>query len=260
MTDNCKQAIAALAAAKAEYDAAVAKAHPGRDPEAAARGGDLRAGAGPGHRSRPAAAGRAGRGRGGAVRPAGVQRAHRADSGYGTKRDRDGVPREHSGAKICVRSDSRFRCGRTPTRRSRRGMLHIDFELRSVARAGELRSGGQSVSAADRRADAELREGGRSRAARWRSPRISRCATRIDPAHGDTARIIAQRETRRDRDSSRPRRCWRIRRGAAAQGAAAQAWSVLFDNSLSMQWEKLERSFAAARRCCARCGPRIRST
>jgi Ca-activated chloride channel family protein len=72
----------------------------------------------------------------------------------------------------------------------------------------------------------------------------------LDPAEADTLRVITQRESASEPGFFQAQALLRIpanRPGAAQTNPAqpARTLVVLFDSSLSMQWDKLERSFAA---------------
>jgi Ca-activated chloride channel family protein len=82
----------------------------------------------------------------------------------------------------------------------------------------------------------------------------------LDPAEADTLRAIAQRDTASGPGFFQAQALFRIpgaRPGAPEQPAAqpARALVVLFDNSLSMQWDKLERTFAATEAALRRLRP-----
>ncbi len=70
----------------------------------------------------------------------------------------------------------------------------------------------------------------------------------LDPAEADTVRVITERETATGPGFFQAQALLKIPSGATdkkVQAAAPRTLIVLFDNSLSMQWDKLERSFAA---------------
>ena len=82
----------------------------------------------------------------------------------------------------------------------------------------------------------------------------------LDPAEADTVRVIAERDTASGPGFFQAQALLRI--PAAQPGAAAQRPTqpartliLLFDNSLSMQWDKLERSFAACETALRRLRP-----
>jgi Ca-activated chloride channel family protein len=82
----------------------------------------------------------------------------------------------------------------------------------------------------------------------------------LHPAEADTVRMIAERETASGPGFFQAQALLRIptaQTGAAPQSAAqpARTLILLFDNSLSMQWDKLERCFAACETALRRLRP-----
>lgn len=78
----------------------------------------------------------------------------------------------------------------------------------------------------------------------------------LDPATADTLRIITQRETAAGPGFFQAAAMLRIPAAAARpQSAPPRTVVVLFDTSLSMQWDKLERSFAACEATLRRLRP-----
>ena len=79
----------------------------------------------------------------------------------------------------------------------------------------------------------------------------------LDPAEADTLRVITQRDTATGPGFFQAQTL--LRMAATGAGAApaqpARALILLFDNSLSMQWDKLERSFAACEAALRRLRP-----
>lgn len=81
----------------------------------------------------------------------------------------------------------------------------------------------------------------------------------LDPADADTLRVITERESSAEPGFFEAQGLLRME--AAPAGTAhpaagpARTLTVLFDNSLSMQWEKLERSFAACEAALRRLRP-----
>jgi Ca-activated chloride channel family protein len=70
----------------------------------------------------------------------------------------------------------------------------------------------------------------------------------IDPAEADTVRVITERESSAEPGFFQAQALLRIPTGSvggARRPSAPRTLLLLFDNSLSMQWDKLERSFAA---------------
>lgn len=70
----------------------------------------------------------------------------------------------------------------------------------------------------------------------------------LDPAQADTLRVIAERETASGPGFFQAQALLKIPGGSAddkQRPTAPRTLILLFDNSLSMQWDKLERSFAA---------------
>jgi len=86
----------------------------------------------------------------------------------------------------------------------------------------------------------------------------------LDQAEADTARVITERETGSGPGFFQAQALLKIPGGSSADDKtrppAPRTLILLFDNSLSMQWDKLERSFAACERRCAVCVQSIRST
>ncbi|HWB83524.1 MAG TPA: VIT and VWA domain-containing protein [Bryobacteraceae bacterium] len=81
----------------------------------------------------------------------------------------------------------------------------------------------------------------------------------LDPADADTVRVITERETAPGPGFFQTQALLRV---PSAAGVAAQSTPqrvrtliVLFDNSLSMQWDKLERSFTACETALRRLRP-----
>ena len=82
----------------------------------------------------------------------------------------------------------------------------------------------------------------------------------LDPTEADSVRVIAQRDTASGPGFFQAQALLRIpaaQPGAAAQRPAqpARTLILLFDDSLSMQWDKLERSFAACETALRRLRP-----
>ena len=81
----------------------------------------------------------------------------------------------------------------------------------------------------------------------------------LDPApSADTLRVIAERESSTGPGFFQAQAVIGIRAGSVGgeiRGGAARTLIVLFDNSLSMQWDKLERSFAACEAALRRLRP-----
>ena len=80
----------------------------------------------------------------------------------------------------------------------------------------------------------------------------------LDPAEADTVRIITERETAAGPGFFQAQTLLRIPGSSAndrSRSAAPRTLIVLFDNSLSMQWDKLERSFAACETALRRLRP-----
>jgi Ca-activated chloride channel family protein len=80
----------------------------------------------------------------------------------------------------------------------------------------------------------------------------------LDPAQADTLRVITERETVSGPGFFQAQALLKIP-GAAADGkqqtSAPRTLTILFDTSLSMQWDKLERSFAACETALRRLRP-----
>src|SRR5262249_40854785 len=78
----------------------------------------------------------------------------------------------------------------------------------------------------------------------------------LDPAGADTLRVITQRETTAGPGFFQAAAMLRLPATASRpQSAPARTVVVLFDTSLSMQWDKLERSFAACEATLRRLRP-----
>jgi Ca-activated chloride channel family protein len=82
----------------------------------------------------------------------------------------------------------------------------------------------------------------------------------LDPAEADALRVIAERENASEPGFFQAQTLLRVpdaKSGTAAPGRAqpARTLILLFDNSLSMQWDKLERSFAACETALRRLRP-----
>ena len=82
----------------------------------------------------------------------------------------------------------------------------------------------------------------------------------LDPAEADTLRVITERENASEPGFFQAQTLLRIpyaQPGATSQPSAQPAKTVilLFDNSLSMQWDKLERSFTACETALRRLRP-----
>ena len=79
----------------------------------------------------------------------------------------------------------------------------------------------------------------------------------LDPAEADTVRVLTERETASGPGFFQAQALLRIQPGATPQRPAqpARTLILLFDNSLSMQWDKLERSFAACESALRRLRP-----
>jgi Ca-activated chloride channel homolog len=67
----------------------------------------------------------------------------------------------------------------------------------------------------------------------------------LDPAQADMLRVITERETASGPGFFQAQTLLRIPTSQSGASQPARTLIVLFDNSLSMQWDKLERSFAA---------------
>jgi Ca-activated chloride channel family protein len=67
----------------------------------------------------------------------------------------------------------------------------------------------------------------------------------LDPAEADALRVIAERETANGPGFFQVQALLRIPANQPKPVQSPRTLTVLFDNSLSMQWDKLERSFAA---------------
>ena len=67
----------------------------------------------------------------------------------------------------------------------------------------------------------------------------------LDPAAADTLRVITERDAASGPGFFQAQALLRLPGTAARSAARARTVIVLFDDSLSMQWDKLERSFAA---------------
>jgi Ca-activated chloride channel family protein len=77
----------------------------------------------------------------------------------------------------------------------------------------------------------------------------------IDPAAADTLRVITERPAAGGPGFFQAQALLRLPAATAAAKAPARTLTVLFDNSLSMQWDKLERSFAACEAALRRLRP-----
>jgi len=80
----------------------------------------------------------------------------------------------------------------------------------------------------------------------------------LDPAGADAVRVITERENAAEPGFFQAQTLLRIPgapAGAASEAQPARTLLVLFDNSLSMQWDKLERSFAACETALKRLRP-----
>jgi Ca-activated chloride channel homolog len=81
----------------------------------------------------------------------------------------------------------------------------------------------------------------------------------LDPAEADTVRVITERESASEPGFFQAQTLLRIPGAQAGGGSdsahAARTLILLFDNSLSMQWDKLERSFAACEAALRRLRP-----
>ena len=82
----------------------------------------------------------------------------------------------------------------------------------------------------------------------------------LDPAEADTVRVITERENASEPGFFQAQALLRIPAAPSGTGVPHAAQSartliVLFDNSLSMQWDKLERSFAACETALRRLRP-----
>jgi Ca-activated chloride channel family protein len=80
----------------------------------------------------------------------------------------------------------------------------------------------------------------------------------LDPAQADTLRVIAERETASGPGFFQAQALLRIPGGGGGRTASTSAprtLIILFDTSLSMQWDKLERSFAACEAALRRLRP-----
>ena len=80
----------------------------------------------------------------------------------------------------------------------------------------------------------------------------------LDPAEADTVRVITERETASGPGFFQAQALLRIPSSAVddkRRSSAPRTLIVLFDDSLSMQWDKLERSFAACETALRRLRP-----
>ena len=77
----------------------------------------------------------------------------------------------------------------------------------------------------------------------------------LDSAQGDRLRVIAERENASGPGFFQAQALLGDRTSAADRQHPARTLIVLFDNSLSMQWDKLERSFAACEAALRRLRP-----
>jgi Ca-activated chloride channel family protein len=80
----------------------------------------------------------------------------------------------------------------------------------------------------------------------------------LDPAEADTVRVITERETASGPGFFQAQALLRIPSSAVddkRRSSAPRTLIVLFDDSLSMQWDKLERSFAACEAALRRLRP-----
>ncbi|HLK69449.1 MAG TPA: VIT and VWA domain-containing protein [Bryobacteraceae bacterium] len=78
----------------------------------------------------------------------------------------------------------------------------------------------------------------------------------LDAAEADTLRVITERDAASEPGFFQAQTLLGIpKSGGNASGAPARALIVLFDTSLSMQWDKLERSFAACEAALRRLRP-----
>lgn len=80
----------------------------------------------------------------------------------------------------------------------------------------------------------------------------------LDPAEADAVRVITERETATGPGFFRAQALLKIPSGGTdkkVQAAAPRTLVVMFDNSLSMQWDKLERTFAACEAALRRLRP-----
>lgn len=79
----------------------------------------------------------------------------------------------------------------------------------------------------------------------------------LDPAQADTLRIITEREASSEPGFFQAQALLRIpaRQSGVVPAQRARTLILLFDNSLSMQWDKLERSFAACEAALRRLRP-----
>ena len=232
--------------------------HPGRDSGAAPRRRNLRAGESPGHRSRAAANGRTHgrRGRRTASAQPGVHRPHRAHSARSARSESrwnisircrwSGIDpsswfRSSPMSMACRRPDisrSLSNCDpRTPSRISRRWPRSIRCRYAN-ARPNLVQSGVlRQQRGVERGLCGALRagSGGGRHAPRDHRAR-NRHRTGILSGAGSAAHSGASA-------------------GTKLHAAAPRHSIVLFDNSLSMQWDKLERSFAACETALRRLRP-----
>jgi Ca-activated chloride channel homolog len=77
----------------------------------------------------------------------------------------------------------------------------------------------------------------------------------LDPAQADTLRVITERETVSGPGFFQAQALLRIPDASPNAQQPARTIIVMFDNSLSMQWDKLERSFAACETALRRLRP-----
>ena len=123
------------------------------------------------------------------------------------------------------------------------GRLTITFELHSAHAIRDFEVG-QDVSAANSRAHAQPGARGFSGSnVELKEDFAVRYA--LDPAQADSLRVIAERESPREPGFFQAQALLGIPPARTAAAHPARAIVVLFDDSLSMQWEKLERSFHA---------------
>jgi len=77
----------------------------------------------------------------------------------------------------------------------------------------------------------------------------------LDPAQADTLRVIAERESATEPGFFQAQVLLGMPAARATAARPPRTLVVLFDDSLSMQWDKLERSFAACEAALRRLGP-----
>ena len=228
-------------------------AHSGRDPGAAARGGDLREPEAADDRSGPAAAGRARSRRSAPQQP--VQRADRADSAVRDQAHRDRISRAVAGGELPLEAGGAVAAGCVS------GADRGDAAYRAgdpVAGSAARFSGAeQGVSAADRRKRSEPGAG------IVRGPRDSADGGFQRAVGGWIGRMRARSmcwltgtRPAASRASCRPRRCWRIRKRTNRRALWSRC-STPRSRCNGRSWSGAIGRWTA---CCIRCGRRTVST